>query len=113
MRRFVVTLLLVAATACNGDRNDQAVPTPAPATSATPAAAATPLASPLTTPKCEPGGRFTPASSEGPYFKAGSPEKRNLYADVGDGTKLTVSGYVLSTECAPQVKARVDFWQAD
>jgi protocatechuate 3,4-dioxygenase beta subunit len=29
------------------------------------------------------------------------------------GTKLTISGYVLTTDCKPVSGARVDFWQAD
>jgi protocatechuate 3,4-dioxygenase beta subunit len=42
-----------------------------------------------------------------------SPEKADLYADVGRGTKLVVSGAVLTTACQPVPGAIVDVWQAD
>jgi protocatechuate 3,4-dioxygenase beta subunit len=50
--------------------------------------------------------------TEGPYFKAGSPENANL-ADGLPGTKLSLTGYVLTADCQPVANAILDFWQAD
>ncbi len=55
----------------------------------------------------------TPAETEGPYFKAGSPEESALATAGTPGTQLTLSGYVLDTNCQPVAGALVDFWQAN
>jgi protocatechuate 3,4-dioxygenase beta subunit len=55
----------------------------------------------------------TPALTEGPYYKAGSPEQADLYQDGLTGTKLIVTGYVYDTNCQPIANAWLDFWQAD
>src|SRR5512143_1798550 len=55
----------------------------------------------------------TPALTEGPYYKAGSPEQSNLYQDGMAGTKLVITGYVYDTDCQPVANAWLDFWQAD
>jgi protocatechuate 3,4-dioxygenase beta subunit len=55
----------------------------------------------------------TPALTEGPYYKAGSPEQADLYQNGMDGTKLVVTGYVYDTNCQPVANAWLDFWQAD
>ncbi len=55
----------------------------------------------------------TPAETEGPYFKAGSPEETTLATANTPGTLLTLSGYVLDTNCQPVAGALVDFWQAN
>jgi protocatechuate 3,4-dioxygenase beta subunit len=83
--------------------------TPATATTAKPAATATTLAP---TPACADDDDVTPAQTEGPYFKPNSPERTNIRGDAG-GTKLVVTGTVLTTACKPVAKALVDFWQAD
>jgi protocatechuate 3,4-dioxygenase beta subunit len=59
------------------------------------------------------GFRATPAQTEGPYFKPGSPLRRSLVQSGAPGTRLTLSGFVLSTACKPVRRARLDFWQAD
>jgi protocatechuate 3,4-dioxygenase beta subunit len=51
--------------------------------------------------------------TEGPYFKAGSPEQTTLIQPNMAGIKLTLTGYVLGTDCQPVAHALVDFWQAD
>ena len=56
-------------------------------------------------------GEATPALTEGPYYKAGSPERDNI-AQGQIGEELVVEGYVLSTECEPISGAWIDFWQA-
>lgn len=55
----------------------------------------------------------TPELTEGPYYKAGSPEQADLYQDGMAGTKLIVTGYVYDTNCQPVANAWLDFWQAD
>ncbi|MGE5462482.1 MAG: hypothetical protein ACM3PS_03950 [Syntrophothermus sp.] len=55
----------------------------------------------------------TPSLTEGPYYKAGSPEQADLYQDGMPGTKLVVTGYVYDTNCKPVANAWLDFWQAD
>jgi protocatechuate 3,4-dioxygenase beta subunit len=59
------------------------------------------------------GFQPTPAQTEGPYFKAGSPLRRSLVGFRTPGTPLTVSGFVLTAACKPVRRARLDFWQAD
>jgi len=58
-------------------------------------------------------GSATPSETEGPFYKAGPPEKTSLYESGMAGTRLSLSGVVRDTSCAPIPKARVDFWQAD
>jgi protocatechuate 3,4-dioxygenase beta subunit len=51
--------------------------------------------------------------TEGPYYKAGSPESNILYQEGMPGEKLIVAGYVLDKDCQPVPGAWLDFWQAD
>jgi protocatechuate 3,4-dioxygenase beta subunit len=51
--------------------------------------------------------------TEGPYFKAGSPERASLLEASTPGETLLLSGYVLSTTCEPIAGAKLDFWQTD
>jgi protocatechuate 3,4-dioxygenase beta subunit len=55
----------------------------------------------------------TAALTEGPYWKQGSPERSSLLESGVTGTKLTLSGYVLTTDCKPVAHAWLDFWQAN
>ncbi len=50
--------------------------------------------------------------TEGPYFKSGSPESSTLSGGQS-GTKLTLTGYVLTADCKPVAHALLDFWQAN
>lgn len=92
----------LAATAGQAATGDSAAATTAAPTTTTLAA----------TPTCADDDE-TPALTEGPYFKRSSPEKSNLFADVNTGTRLTVTGRVLSTTCAAVNAALIDVWQAD
>jgi len=56
---------------------------------------------------------LTPAQTEGPYYKPNSPERASLIEPGMGGTKLIVTGYVLTTNCQPIANALLDFWQAD
>lgn len=58
-------------------------------------------------------GKATPASTEGPYYKAGSPERTNLRQTSTIGTALILNGYVFDINCQPIAGAWLDFWQAD
>jgi protocatechuate 3,4-dioxygenase beta subunit len=64
---------------------------------------------------CTPGAAVsaTPAQTEGPYYKAGTPERTALLEPGMPGTPLTITGYVVSTDCQPIAGAWLDFWQAD
>jgi protocatechuate 3,4-dioxygenase beta subunit len=64
-------------------------------------------------PACSSPAALTPALTEGPYFTANSPEKTSLYEEGMSGTRLLISGYVLTTDCQPVANALLDFWQAD
>ncbi len=64
------------------------------------------------TPECADDDVVTPAQTEGPYFKANSPERTNIRGDAG-GTRLLLTGAVVTTACRPVARALVDFWQAD
>jgi len=58
-------------------------------------------------------GEATIAVTEGPYFKANSPERASLMDAGVVGTPLTLTGQVVSTKGQPIAKALLDFWQAD
>lgn len=108
-----------ALAACSGDGNDteaagrsQPDPTsPTTAASATGGAASATTLAP--TPQCADDDDLTVAQTEGPYFKRSSPEKSNLFADVSNGTRLVITGAVLTTACQPVNRALIDVWQAD
>lgn len=51
--------------------------------------------------------------TEGPYYKAGSPETNDLVQDGMQGTQVTITGQVLDQSGAPVADALLDFWQAD
>jgi protocatechuate 3,4-dioxygenase beta subunit len=72
---------------------------------------ATPAAQTPATIACS--GVATPSVTEGPYFKAGSPETATLTGPTVAGTSLLVTGHVLNLGCTPVVGALLDFWQAD
>jgi protocatechuate 3,4-dioxygenase beta subunit len=57
-------------------------------------------------------GKTTPSQTEGPYYKAGSPERQNI-SDGKVGDVLILKGYVFDAECKPVSGAWLDFWQAD
>lgn len=91
-------------------------PTADPSTTTAPATGGAAAPAPATTlaptPQCA-DDDVTPAQTEGPYFKRSSPEKANLFADVSNGTRLVITGAVLTTTCQPVTRALIDVWQAD
>jgi protocatechuate 3,4-dioxygenase beta subunit len=56
---------------------------------------------------------LTAAVEEGPYYKTGSPERRNIAEAGTPGEKLIVEGRVLDRQGRPVPHAWLDFWQAD
>jgi protocatechuate 3,4-dioxygenase beta subunit len=64
------------------------------------------------TPTCGDDG-LTQAQTEGPYFTPNSPERASFLEDGLAGTRLALSGFVLSQGCQPVAGALLDFWQAD
>jgi protocatechuate 3,4-dioxygenase beta subunit len=65
------------------------------------------------TPECADAGDLTPQQTEGPYFTRNSPQTASLLEVGMGGTRLSVSGTVLSASCQPISGALLDFWQAD
>jgi protocatechuate 3,4-dioxygenase beta subunit len=64
-----------------------------------------------TNPGCN--GNITPAQTEGPYYKTGSPERTSLLESGFTGDKLVLAGYVYDKNCKPISGAWIDFWQTD
>ena len=79
------------------------------------AAAADAAAVPLRpTPSCADGDADeTAPQAEGPFFSPGSPRRQSLLVPRLAGTRLTLTGRVLSTRCRPVRRALLSFWQAD
>ncbi|MDF2964299.1 MAG: dioxygenase [Paenibacillus sp.] len=116
-RQFLFTGLMLTATAalaaCGINLGDKALPDSSDNQTAKPSTAP-PQASVLEpTPACVDKGEATPAVTEGPYFTPNSPERTSLVEKGIAGTVLTLTGYVMSTDCKPVKHALLDFWQAD
>jgi protocatechuate 3,4-dioxygenase beta subunit len=107
---FLAALLLSGCAGAGAGTTATATPSPSSVASPAPQAAAS-VAAPSPSPTCS--GRATPAQTEGPYFKAGSPERTTLVDPGVSGTRLTVRGLVLTLDCKPVANAVLDFWQAD
>src|SRR5690606_23880091 len=58
-------------------------------------------------------GQPTPAQTEGPYYTPDPPQRASLIEEGVVGDPITLTGYVLDTDCRPIAGAVVDFWQAD
>jgi protocatechuate 3,4-dioxygenase beta subunit len=89
-------------------------PTQAPAqppTEIAPTAAPVQVLAP--TPACGDDDDPTPAQTEGPYYTPNTPERASLLEPGLAGTKLVVTGSVLTTSCQPVARTLLDFWQAD
>src|SRR5581483_10479740 len=65
------------------------------------------------TPACGDADAVTPAETEGPYYKRDTPERTSLLEPGMAGTRLLLSGQVLTRDCRPVAAALLDFWQAD
>jgi protocatechuate 3,4-dioxygenase beta subunit len=56
---------------------------------------------------------LTQPQTEGPYYKADTPQRSSFYENGMPGTRLILVGYVLNQNCQPLPNAWLDFWQAD
>ncbi len=66
------------------------------------------------TPSCHDGDEdLTVAQTEGPYYTPSTPAKTNFVEAGMTGTRMTVSGFVLTTGCKPVAKALLDMWHCD
>ena len=74
-------------------------------------AADTPLAP--TPAIADPDEEPTPEQAEGPFFTPRSPRRRSIVPRGAPGTRLTLTGRVLTRSGRPIPRALVDFWQAD
>src|SRR5256712_11743621 len=118
--RIIVLVLSVAViAACGGGQTltppssaspapiaSAAVSTPVSSAKAAATAASTALA-------CASPAQPIVEFTEGPYYKAGAPQRTTLLATGVSGTALVLTGYVVSRSCQPIANAKLDFWQAD
>ena len=63
--------------------------------------------------ECRDGDEPTMRETEGPFFKARSPERFDLRDEGLKGTPIEISGRVLTRTCKPVNRALVDLWHAD
>jgi protocatechuate 3,4-dioxygenase beta subunit len=96
--------------ACSSGGGDRAARRPRATTGAP---ATTSPASLTPTPACGDDAEATKAQTEGPFYEPNSPEKSNFVGDVNTGTKIVLTGSVLTTACEPVGRALLDVWHAD
>ncbi len=131
LRTLVVAPAAYLVAACTGKSKSSTTPEPAaqgqPAGASSPStpaaraeAAPTATAQPPTaqvlppTPACgDDDDDPTPAQAEGPFFTRNSPQRTSLLESGITGTRLVLTGYVLTTDCKPVAGALLDFWQCD
>lgn len=63
------------------------------------------------TPAC--GNDPTPPQTAGPYYTPNTPRRTSLLEAGMKGTRLALTGQVVTRECTPVANALLDFWQAD
>ena len=101
---FTAVATALALSSCGGT-------SPTASTTNTPSSAASGSPAATSTDACP--TQLTPPQTEGPYFKPGSPARTSLIESGITGTRLVLSGRVLTLACAPVAGATLDFWQAD
>jgi len=55
----------------------------------------------------------TPAQTPGPFYKPNSPQRQSLITQSTEGTRLILTGQVLTTDCTPIANSLIDVWQTD
>jgi len=65
------------------------------------------------TPDCGDDDEPTPPETEGPFFTPRSPERASLLEPGMPGTRIALTGRVVTQGCKPVAGALLDFWQAD
>jgi protocatechuate 3,4-dioxygenase beta subunit len=114
MRLAVLAFSLAFLAACAGPSAN--APTATPGSSPTSAATPSPAGSQATTTSaldCTAPAQPIVQLTEGPYYKAGAPQRSSLLTAGVAGTPLVLTGYVVTRSCQPIANAKLDFWQAD
>ena len=65
------------------------------------------------TPDCGDDDEPTPPETEGPFFTPDSPLRASLLEHGMSGTRIVLTGRVLTRGCRPVAGALLDFWHAD
>jgi len=65
------------------------------------------------TPACEDDDDPTPPQTAGPFYTPNTPLRTSLLESGIAGTRLLLSGQVLSTRCVPIAGALLDFWHTN
>ncbi|MDR5750694.1 MULTISPECIES: intradiol ring-cleavage dioxygenase [unclassified Caballeronia] len=65
------------------------------------------------TPACADDHHATPRQTAGPFFLPNSPERTSLVEAGIEGTRIVLTGRVVSARCQPVAGALLDFWHAD
>ncbi len=65
------------------------------------------------TPACDDDDDPTPPQTAGPFYTPNTPLRTSLLEPGIAGTRLLLSGQVLSTQCTPIAGALLDFWHTD
>ena len=65
------------------------------------------------TPECKDNDPPTLPETEGPFYKARTPERFDLVETNARGRLVELSGFVLTRGCRPVERALVDLWHAD
>ena len=65
------------------------------------------------TPVCDDDDDPTPPQTAGPFYTPNTPLRTSLLEPGIAGTRLLLSGQVLSTRCTPIAGALLDFWHTD
>ena len=110
--QVLIALPAVGLVACGEDDALANLSPTAPTTTTTTTTTATPSL-PVTPACADDDDDPTPAQTEGPYFKPSSPLRSSLLESGITGTRLVITGQVLTTSCMPIANALLDFWQAD
>lgn len=117
MRIVALAFSCVFIAACAG--TPATAPTPAPTTGGTTVPTATATATQAAATQATTALACTAPTqplvelTEGPYYKAGAPERASLVTTGVVGTRFVLTGFVVSRSCQPIANAKLDFWQAD
>jgi protocatechuate 3,4-dioxygenase beta subunit len=65
------------------------------------------------TPECHDNHDATVRQTEGPFFKASSPERADLVEPATTGRLVEIEGQVTTRSCRPVTKALLELWHAD
>jgi protocatechuate 3,4-dioxygenase beta subunit len=109
MEHFEAAIVPAVLAACSSGGGERSARTPRTTAGGSGAASSTTLAP---TPACGDGDR-TEAQTEGPFYEPDTPEKADFTGDVSKGTRIVLTGSVLTTACQPVGGALLDVWHAD